>query len=141
MTFPKYLLQFSLSSCPAHGRVPRCTLACWPEVCYFQCGGWAGVGLYALLSPPFCIYFLSLEGDFSSSWRKEKSCCSSSAARTGRVVVHVLACTVVIVNFDVAVRGLRGGCLLLGVAVIYHALKTPPSSLGSGKGRGQMILV
>lgn len=56
-------------------------------------------------------------------------------------VVHVLACTVVIVNFDVAVRGLRGGCLLLGVAVIYHALKTPPSSLGSGKGRGQMILV
>lgn len=91
------------------------------------------MGLYALLSPTF-FFFLSLEGDFSANWRKEKSRCSLSAARTGRAVVHVLACAVVIVDFDVAVRGLRGGCSLLGVTVIYHALKTLPSSLGSGKG-------
>lgn len=30
MTFPKYLLQCSLSSCPFGAHVTRCTSACWP---------------------------------------------------------------------------------------------------------------
>lgn len=43
MTFPKYLLQYSLSSCPFVAHVTRCTSACWlirqRGVRYFQSGG------------------------------------------------------------------------------------------------------
>lgn len=108
-----------------HARVPRCTLARWPDVCYFQCGGWAG--LAALLLPPFL--FPPLEGDFSASGTKVELCLQFICSLFGT------RCSPRARDFQLLLGGpgLRGRSSAVGIAVIYHALKPLPSRWGRVK--------